>query len=326
MEPAQPARQEVTEDKPTGPWIRYRVEHRRLETNELMNHRDSEEPDLDDKLDDDGPQRAAFTLVTTYKVRRPLLSENQHFAARPTIASPPLYSLHFASPAIIHALRSVVQYYPSQDLTGDIVITWPYAILVHHYDELTQYRNMVSQKDPNDLCEREKGADEDLSLLLQYLDRSIMPEVRKERERNERGFYTFEYFWLSMRPGATCLRKYDSGSQHPHPWVIHALTRGAFEYPPVPWTLYCWQMRYDGRYLGRFLEETCVNKWDGESEITNIIVGDLDSDVDMPEAVSNQLEYGKTYWNLLQKQCRHVKGKTRAIIPKEVSIDTNCNE
>ncbi|KAI1362157.1 P-loop containing nucleoside triphosphate hydrolase protein [Xylaria arbuscula] len=318
MEPAQLDRQGLAEGKSTGPWIRYRVEHRHSGTNEVMSHRDSKEPNLEDKLGDDGPNSPAFTLVTTYMIPGSLLAGQQQFGVQsmPTITSPPLYSLHLSSPAIVHALRSVVQYYPSQDLTGDVVIKWPYPILVHHYEELTQYRDVVSQKDPSNLCEREKGAYEDLGLLLQYLDGSVMPEVRKEQERNRRGFETFAYKWVRMRPGTTELISYDIEDQY-RAWVIHSVTGGIFEDPPVPWTFTRWHLRYDGTYLGRVQAESEFAKFDGEQEQDGILVGDL-STSELPQIVTDQLEYGKMYWNLLRKQCKHVKGKTQDTIPKEV--------
>ncbi|KAJ3576726.1 hypothetical protein NPX13_g3611 [Xylaria arbuscula] len=287
MEPAQLDRQGLAEGKSTGPWIRYRVEHRHSGTNEVMSHRDSKESNPEDKLGNDGPNSPAFTLVTTYMVPGSLLAGQQQSWVQPmsTTTLPPLYSLHLSSPAIVHALRSVVQYYPSQDLTGDIVVKWPYPILVHHYEELTRYRDVVSQKDPSSLCEREKGAYEDLGLLLQYLDRSVMPEVRKEQERNKRGFETFAYKWVRMRPSTT-----------------HLIN---------------WHLRYDGTYLGRVRVESESDKFDGEQEQDGILVGDLNTS-ELPRIVTDQLEYGKMYWNLLQKQCKHVKGKTQDTIPKEV--------
>ncbi|RYC59099.1 hypothetical protein CHU98_g7106 [Xylaria longipes] len=230
-----------------GPRIRYRVEHRHLEANELISHHDTEGPEVDD---DGGSHGEAFVLVTTYKTRNPL-SSTQAIGT-----SPPSYSLHLISPAIVNALRSVVQYYPSQDLTGDIVINWPYAILVHHYDELAQFRDRVAQKDERDLCEREKRAFDDLNLLLKY--------------------------------------------------------------PPRAWTIVSWDMRYDGKYLGRYRILTDIDKFDGQEEIINTVVGDMENKNDLPGNVANQLNYGETYWRLLSKQCMQYKGKTQDVPSKEV--------
>ncbi|KAI8950128.1 P-loop containing nucleoside triphosphate hydrolase protein [Xylaria longipes] len=308
MKPTQPVQQGPIEDKPKGPRIRYRVEHRHLETNELISHHDTEGPEVDD---DGGSHGEAFVLVTTYKTRNPL-SSTQAIGT-----SPPSYSLHLISPAIVNALRSVVQYYPYQDLTGDIVINWPYAILVHHYDELAQFRDRVAQKDERDLCEREKRAFDDLNLLLKYLDRSVMPEVLQERERNAKGYHTFEYMWVWSKPGTTMLQSIREDTEF-HPQVIHSMIGGVFQYPPRAWTIVSWDMRYDGKYLGRYRILTDIDKFDGQEEIINTVVGDMENKNDLPGNVANQLNYGETYWRLLSKQCMQYKGKTQDVPSKEV--------
>ncbi|KAK5625866.1 hypothetical protein RRF57_001582 [Xylaria bambusicola] len=311
MEPTQPIRQGSVKERPKG--LKYRIEYRHWKTNELIRYRDSDESGLDDTFINDGPNSAALTLITTY----PVGESSSSAEPASTITSPPSYSLRLNSAAIVNALRSVVQYYPSQDLTGDIMIHWPYPILVHYYDELAHFRDEVSKKGAEDLCDREKGAQEDLTLLLQYLDQSVMPKVRKEKERNERGYHTFEYFWVALKPGTTILtQKIDDTNYYPS--VVHSVSGGSFVHPPMPWELQDWRMRYDGRYLGRYLETSIFDKFDGEIKSSRIVVGDLENDNDLPDAVSTQLTYGKIYWNLLRKQCRQYKGKTQDFIPKEI--------
>ncbi|KAI0448307.1 P-loop containing nucleoside triphosphate hydrolase protein [Xylaria acuta] len=323
MEPMQPVPQGPTEDKPKAPWIGYRVEHRDLETDELISRRDTEGPGFDDDGDNDRPRGATFILVTTYKTRSSLPSVDQPSkqSSTQTISSstsPPSYSLHLISPAIVNALRSVVQYYPSQDLTGDIVINWPYAILVHHYDELSQFRDKVVQKDERELCEREKGAYDDLTLLLQYLDRSVMPEVLEEKERNEKGYHTFEYMWVGLKPGTTVLNKYRENTEF-YPGVIHSVTGGTFNHPPTTWSTISWDMGYNGQYLGRQRNSHETLKFDGQIENHYYTrVENLGNRNGLPENVSRQLKYGETYWRLLQKQCKRYKGKTQGVPPQEV--------
>ncbi|KAI1372638.1 P-loop containing nucleoside triphosphate hydrolase protein [Hypoxylon crocopeplum] len=309
--------------KHKGAWIRYRVEHRNRDTNELINHQDTETPDLDieNRNDLDGP---AFAVVTTFKIA-PLPHQTIAHAPGPTPAyptlssqtSPPSYSLHLYSSAIINALRTVVQYYPSQDLTGNIEIKWPYPILVHHYDDLAKFREEVASKDENDLCVREKGAYDHIGLLLKFLDDNIMSEVEAEKERNKKGFYTFELAWVGLRPGITLLDQWrDSTDLLPR--VVHSISGGVFEHPRTSWHVRYWDMRYDGRYLGRYQTEVNIEKFDGQNEWNfQVQVGDLDGE-DVPGQVANQVKYGETYWRLLHKQCRHYRGKTQRFPYNEV--------
>ncbi|KAI1276257.1 P-loop containing nucleoside triphosphate hydrolase protein [Xylaria sp. FL0933] len=320
METNQPTPQTPTDDKQSA-WIRYQVEYRDRKTNELVSRYDTNESGVDRKKYIEGSNGAAFVLITTYQTGKSLSSLDQlgeESSTEATLAaiSPPLYSIHLTSPAIVNALRSVVQYYPSQDLTGDIVINWPYPILVHHYNELAQFRDRVAEKEKDKLCEREKRAYEDLSLLLQYLDKSIMPEVLKERERNARGYHTFEYMWVLFKPGTTVQSDLDNGTlQH---YVVSALRNGALQYPPQDWDVEGWNMTYDGKYLGRYRMTIVTAKFDGEQRIKFTVVGDLENRSDLPGNVANQLKYGEIFWNLLRKQCRHYKGKTQDVPSKEV--------
>ncbi|KAI0099050.1 P-loop containing nucleoside triphosphate hydrolase protein [Nemania sp. FL0031] len=313
-----------TDDTPNA-WIKYRVEYRDTTTNELVNHYDTKEMNSnpEDNHESDGE---AFVLVTTYyqpKKRSPPaeVADTTSPAQSPsTAASPPLYSIHLTSPAIVNALRSVVQYYPSQDLTGDIVVRWPYPILVHHYDELVQFREGVAEKDEAELCEREKRAYEDLGLLLQYLDNSVMPGVLQERERNENGYFTFEYMWVLWKPGTTVLQTPPDDMEFYAPFVIEGVSGGTFQYPSREWSIWFWHMRYDGQYLGRYRSSSNIMRFNGQLDLRFTIVGDLENRDDLPEKVSDQLRYGEAYWKLLQKQCRRYKGKTRDTPSKEVSM------
>ncbi|KAI0190854.1 P-loop containing nucleoside triphosphate hydrolase protein [Astrocystis sublimbata] len=264
-------------------------------------------------------------LLTTYEIGDFLPPKDQQsessFAMRTsTVDSPPIYSLHLISPAIVHALRSVVQYYPSQDLTGEIVIHWPYPILVHHYDELTKFRDEVAQKDANNLCEKEKGAYEDISLLLEYLDSTIMPKVLEEMKRNAEGWHTFEYSWVKLKPGTTILDRIREDSEH-HPRVVHSISGGTFQHPPVPWEMTFWNLIYDGVYLGRQNSTMYRDKFDGEIEYNYTIVGnhdDIDDMDNITENISNQIKYGGMYWSYLWKQCRQCKGKTTGVQSQEI--------
>ncbi|KAI0541776.1 P-loop containing nucleoside triphosphate hydrolase protein [Xylaria digitata] len=322
MERTQSAPQVPIRDKPRSAWFRHRVEYRDGKTNELVNQYETKETDINYDETNDGSNEAAFVLVTTYKTGRSLQSVDEpdgksSTEARPAVNSPPSYSLYLTSPAIVNALRSVVQYYPSQDLAGDVVVHWPYPILVHHYDELAQFRDKTAKKDGRGVCEREKRMYEDLALLLQYVDKSVMPEVLQERERNARGYHTFEYMWVPLKPGTTILSQ-SSRETEPRPQVVEAITGGAFQCPPLQWTIHSWDMRYDGRFLGRYRMTTVVKKFNGQKRFPFTIVGDLGNESGLTKDVSNQLKYGESYWKLLRKQCRHYKGKTRDVLSKEV--------
>ncbi|KAJ9142057.1 ATPase (AAA) domain protein [Pleurostoma richardsiae] len=305
-------------------WIRYRIEYRDRINDSVLYRRDVEGPDstLLDQLND-GP---AFEVLTRFRTTNIDAGERrrrgpggpppppgppgrvQPMRVMP-VSSAPTYHLRIYSVAIIHALQSVVQYYPGQDLIGDIIeIRWPYPILVHHYNELAEFRDRCASKKKEELCVREKDAAEHLRLLLGYLDEKIMPEVEAERERNKRGNRTFAGIWLTHKPGATIMFKTDTSPDW-ETYVVQSITGGVFENPPQEWSILGWRLAYDGKYLGRVPYTNVTGKFDGEEEYaSHLRVFDLDAPLEDEES-KELIEYGKLYWKLLKKQCMYYKGK-----------------
>jgi hypothetical protein len=187
--------------------------------------------------------------------------------ALPTLGWLPTYYIRIYSVAIINALRSVVQYYPGQDLSGDFIeITWPYPILVHHYDKLRSFRDAVAKKDPHEICVRERDVDKHLGLLISFLDKEVMDMVKAEQERNNRGCYTFDYMWVALEPGRTVFFSTREGEEGGlEPGIIRPVSGGIFEHPREHWQITAWSMAYDGRYLGRVKRILHWHKFDGES-------------------------------------------------------------
>lgn len=356
-----PPIEQKTEQKgkedPEGAYVRYRIEYRHRTTGELLSQRETESFQVDENgvVQDHRPIEPAFEVITTFHTRvidasnvpkglRRGVPIGQRLATMPL--SSPRYHLNIFSPAIINALQSVVQYYPSQSLTGDpVVVPWPYPVLVHHYDELVKFREDVSAKNPEDLCIREKDAKEHLTLLLEFLDEHIMKEVREEQERNKRGVETWELAWVARKPGTAVMEKW-TGEKDWRVKVVFDMQGGIFEDPPVAWKMRGWAMVYDGRFLGRYLDWVTIGKFDGESKSTFLFtprkglelsadiwkgseeiyfiqpkeIDDDNLDV-LPQAVRDQIALGKKYWELLGKHCRHHKGESRNFPHNEASQD-----
>ncbi|KAI1854569.1 hypothetical protein JX265_007560 [Neoarthrinium moseri] len=292
-------------------WVRYRVEHRHADTNELIKSQDVD--DFTVKSWDTEQSLPAFEVVGTYKTGHKKPSRSSTDEAPPlTTFSAPKFHMNIYSPAIINALQSVVKYYPSQNLGGDfVVVNWPYPVLVHHYDELTEFRSTCANKNPKDMCIRERDADEHLEILLKFLDDNIMKDVRAEQERNKNGFWTFDYVWVALKPGTTALMSLKNVDACPAK-VILSVFGGNFVDRPAPWKIVHWDLRYDGSYLGRFLTTMEVPKFDGEvPHSLQFITGSEQSDealIRRGGEVARQYQYGKMYWELLRKQCKYHKG------------------
>ena len=97
------------------------------------------------------------------------------------------------SPTVIEALKSIVEYYPSLNLSyGEVRIEEPFRPLVGHFEQIKAYRDGLGVED--DLRK-------ELTMLIDFLDDRTMSEVTLERERHARGRCTWNMLWLLFMPG-----------------------------------------------------------------------------------------------------------------------------
>lgn len=222
--------------------------------------------------------------------------------------SAPSYFLRIYSSAIINALRSVVHYYPSQDLSGSTIeIKWPYPILVHHYDVLHEFKAKCDTKDLNDLCVREKDASAHLTHLLGFMDDNIMPRVRAEQQRVQEGFHTFENQWIVFKPGKTVVMKDTAGKWRA--MVVHSVTGGIYQNSTAPWEVLGWHLGYDGKFLGRVTYRMNLATFDGLQSFGGDTIYVSESEDFEVKELKDLISYGKMYYSLLRRQCRYYKGK-----------------
>ena len=111
------------------------------------------------------------------------------------------------SRAIINALQSVVNHYPFFDLVSQPVeVDWPYAILVHHWTELEQFREAYNTADGSEVPDECSMNDtyRHLGLLLDFLEDAIGEKVRAERARWAQPvpMASFGMLWLLFKPGS----------------------------------------------------------------------------------------------------------------------------
>jgi hypothetical protein len=270
-----------------------------------------------EKLSPADERKPIFEIVRTFRIRdfNTTRSSNkdenmEKFAKTAASYLKPVTTMHLVSHALCHALRSVVRYYPDQDLAGDTIeIAWPYPILVHHYDELREYRNRCEATVEADLCEREVDAVQDIDLLLKYLDDTVMDDVNAEIARNKVGKTTWEHAWVKYRPGKICIVKMIDGTGH-RTVVIHSVSGGAFsETGSNYWRVKHWQYEYGNECLIRTSDAFEEHRFDGEANRSETMI-DMDGEV-TDELAKPFIEAGRSFWNLINPQCRNCKGKTK---------------
>ncbi|KAF5500539.1 Lon protease [Colletotrichum siamense] len=297
------------EAEPANPRVGYRVEYRNRRTNEFISHRIHDgtyAPDIDQT------GNPIFEVITSYKV----LADTTIDLAVNSLALP-TYSLRIHSLALINAIQSVVRYYPGQDLSGEYInVPWPYPVLVHHFDELHQFRQDCLSKTRDELCSREKDAAEHLRILIEYLEQEVMKEVREEQERNKKGIETFDWMWVAHKPGVTVFHK---GQTHLE-WdagVVHSVTGGTLDNPPSSWAMEIWKLQYGGNVVNRVWDETFLRwKFDGERKEIRENSGlkfmdPTTSDQFLDDEIARGLiKRGQSYVEMLKPRCYQYKGKS----------------
>lgn len=252
------------------------------------------------------------------------------------------------SPPLLYALRSVIRYYPELELTKDFpMFGWPYPALVHHYDELKDYAAECESGRDSTPCSMKRDLPEHVRLLLDYLDTTIMDQVNAEKARNQRGMFTFEFAWVSQKPGTTIL--YDRNCSFlPRRGVFPlAAPPDGIEWPDLPSrgpfvALPCrsdmpgahldiggWKLEYDGHQLGRVVYGARILPFAGPRErpwrvldpaswqeeqdpmqgSEGGIVEPPGQSSNLPFSVNDSVANGRSYWDVIQKvQCWHFNG------------------
>lgn len=294
--------------------VEYFVRYRNVTTKELVYEYQTDGVVVESELERDSGSKnqKIFDIVTVFHTQE---KPEPGAARKPSpVKSTGTVSMHIKSPAIINALRAVVEYYPSQDLFGDtVIIPAPYAVLVHHRKELSEFREKTSHAEQSDeICFREKEASRHIQTLLDFLEKNIMAEVREEEERNARGFETFKMAWVAMKPGTTYRFVYTGKLGVEVGAVIHTMSGGSFQDPAVPWLLRYWTWDFNGSFLGQRFGEAVAQKWDGERNINYFIPEkSVFEDPSNAEKISRELiARGEKFYSLLTKRCHYYKGTT----------------
>ncbi|KAJ5094804.1 atpase aaa+ type core protein [Penicillium angulare] len=108
------------------------------------------------------------------------------------------------SPLLLEVIRQTVEYYPSQNLTGDtIIFDEPYRCLVHHFQDFeAQYQRAVAEEknNSNDLTRQLK---KHIEVLLEFI-RPFEKKLKSVQSRLDKKAPTirFEDVWWILRPGS----------------------------------------------------------------------------------------------------------------------------
>lgn len=277
-------------------------------------------------------KNAVIEVITDVKVHGPSKYWKTEKGEPRAIGTVLRTSLKINSPAIITALQSVIEYYPSHSFSeASNIIAEPYAPLIHHEEQLRVYRDRFHPDkidSEENICQRNTNAYDHLGILQDVLFERSGREVEAERQRHARGVATFEMLWLLLRPGADVYYDFYGDGRHSAA-VIKSVSGGMFGGPPVPLEIQMWSMDYDGTKFGRRTQSMFQFPYDGENVITSLVVYPCEfwrkgSGNDETQPLKKKLEgRGKMFFRLAQRQCMDYDGVTGTWPKKHVSISWN---
>lgn len=246
--------------------------------------------------------------------------------------------LDIHSPPVLHAIRSIVKYWPGVHLASPCLELYePHALLVHNASELDVYARTHPHANDQDVCEQEKDAAKHLDLVRGYLDDNIMPAVTAERARHARGFATFEYLWLLFKPGADVVVTITdplsrSIAPYRRGYVVESvgIHQGLYgKRSQSACTIRLWGLQYDGTSIGRVSHEVVVTRFDGEMEVStmHIVPANWPSHTVGGKPWAEVLTAnGKAAYDLSRPQCLQHTGKAKEfpynVVEGLVMVDT----
>jgi hypothetical protein len=227
-----------------------------------------------------------------------------------------IHSLH-----LINALREVIRYYPSLNLSGaPVTIESPFMPLVHYMEEIKNYKsNHPSAHDEDYIAITNSHID----VLLEFLEQRLGPELRLERERHQRQppVATFEYLWLLFRPGDKIFVIHHDNygnRKEARPYVFAVMKSDSGL--TTNWFM-VWNVDIDGpTALGPSFSERFIEPFEGEKEILSLPMCPRRFLPDYSEVEEKSIARGKKVISLFEPSYMEYSGTTVG----HPSIEVQC--
>lgn len=235
--------------------------------------------------------------------------------------------IEITSPAVLEALRCVVDYAPANDLgTRSVTIYWPYALLVHYDDALAEYQRRFENPTCTSIACSGKKASRHIDIVRKFVKDEVGASVEDERKRHARGMATFEMLWLLYKPGVDMLVDKDDIAEH-QPYVMGALYYDVLNGSISSYNAQLWNMKANSRYIGPCYYSLPIAPFAGEMQITSFKVYPFEyrtkSKVwgEKEDAERYFVERGKIFYQLRKQGSWDFRGYTTTFPRRPVSVD-----
>jgi len=234
--------------------------------------------------------------------------------------------IEIMSPAVLEALRSVVEYYPGENLvTRNIKVYWPYPMLTHHDEALERYQKKFEKSSCTKSDCSGRYASEHIGIIREFVHKSTGVSIAEERKRHERGFASFEMLWFLYKPGDDVLWDRFTYGEY-EPWVIKKIDWVVTDGTIQSYSITLWNMNADSVYIGPCTSTCIISPFSGEREISSLRIFPFkclkkDKKGRSAEEVKNSfIERGKVFFALRTKGCWDFKGHTTYFPRHSVSL------
>jgi hypothetical protein len=248
-------------------------------------------------------------------------------SSRPTI--------HIHSLDLQKVLRRIIQYYPSQTLSGrNVVFSYPYAPVVHYWDELKSFKRIcdtsVTIADGNEISADPSdptGTPNEiydprttlpLKVLLDFLEPFYTEQIGPELQRHKQSppVATFDMLWMLFKPGEDVYMKMDGKIAgfvvqealfKPREEDSAMRPRRHLKDKADRWIITLWDLVYAEGKVSRHSHKFSIPEFHGEREIFSLDIYPskfLDS-TDEGATRKNLVKRGRYYFGLLEKAPVH---------------------
>ncbi|KAK3987610.1 hypothetical protein QBC44DRAFT_331227 [Cladorrhinum sp. PSN332] len=173
------------------------------------------------------------------------------------------------SPAVNEALRCVVDYYPSVNLSAaTIKIMEPFAVFVFFEQELNEYRARLLDGAPGENCAN-RYAYKHIGIVQDFVRSFNQKDVDAERERHARGVATFDMLWLLHKPGSDVYYDRETVGEH-NPYVVASFEPGFRNGTISDYQAFYWHISAQGSFAGPMECQRTIGRFAGEMEIVKL--------------------------------------------------------
>ena len=232
-----------------------------------------------------------------------------------------------------------MSYFPQAGLKGETVtLEEPLSVIAHYLDDLERFRATYNVEandnkpvalkpsvdhplSSNGACDKETF--DHLGLLFEWVKTSsLKTRIDQERCRHAKGLCTYPMLWLLFKPGTTVYMESDGRllayvikRVEPDEGILSSLERSRIQRQlderPEALGFQMWNLGFDGRFVGRSLEETTIPKFEGERPIKSlrIVPVDIIDKEDGGQTRRHLEEQGKRWLELLRGAQSHYSGR-----------------